>query len=129
MSTPTVTYRQLDANGDPIWGQGAANYLGDTDAVALMIRTRLLLFEGEWFANLQEGLPLWQKMLGVGTGRKQQAQISLIIQARILATPYVTGLSNVVFAFNPNTRGYQFSCAVQTQFGAIPVVNSPALPG
>lgn len=127
MSTPTVTYRQLDANNDPIWGQGAANYAGDTDAVALMIRTRLLLFEGEWFANLQEGLPLWQRMLGVGSGQKQQAQISLLIQARILTTPYVTGLSNVAFAFNPNTRSYQFSCSVQTQFGAIPVVNSPAL--
>lgn len=126
MSTPTVTYRQLGANNDPLWGQGAANYAGDTDAVALMIRTRLLLFQGEWWADLQEGLPLWQQILGVGVGAAQQAAISLLIQARILGTPYVTALSAVATAFNPAQRSYQFSCTAQTQFGQVPVtVNSP----
>lgn len=128
MSTPTVTYRQLDANHDPIWGQGTASYVSDTDAVALMIDTRLLLFQGEWWADLQEGLPLWQEILGVGVGQAQQAAISLLIQERILKTPYVTGVSNVQFSFNSNARSYQFSCSVTTQFGVIPVVNSPALP-
>lgn len=128
VSTPTVTYRQLDANNDPLWGQGTANYVVDTDAVALMIQTRLLLFVGEWWSDLQEGLPLWQKILGVGVGQSQRAAVSLLIQERILRTPYVTGVSNVQFAFNSSARSYQFSCSVTTQFGVIPLVNSPALP-
>lgn len=124
----TVTYRQLDSNNDPQWGQGTANYVGDADAVALMIRTRLLLFKGEWWADLQEGLPLWQQILGQGAGQQQQQTIALLIQARILATAYVTGISNVETVYNPNTRAFQFSATVQTQFGPVAVTNMPTPP-
>jgi hypothetical protein len=120
----TITCRALGPSNDPQQGQGQANFLSDLDAVAQIIHQRLLLFQGEWWENAIEGLPLWQKILGVGGANNTQT-ISLILQARILATPYVTGLSNVSATFNASSRAFTFYCEVQTQFGSLAVTNSP----
>jgi hypothetical protein len=121
----TITYRQLDANGDPIWGQGQANFLSDLAAVAQAIGTRLKLLQGEWWENLNTGTPIFQSMLGVGGSGKRPNAIALLITQRILTTPYVEGVSNVATSYNPATRAFQFSCQVETQFGTITVTNQP----
>lgn len=126
--TATIIYRQLNANGDPIWGQGTANFLTDADAVAQAILTTLRLFEGEWWANMAEGTPMWQQILGVGAPGQRQQQISLILQQRILAVPYVTSLAQVQAAFNPNTRQFTFYCVANTAFGPVTVSNIPTPP-
>ena len=61
---PTITYRKLDQNGDPIWGNGQGSFVSDIDAVAQAIYTRLRLLFGEWWENLSIGTPLFQSMLG-----------------------------------------------------------------
>jgi hypothetical protein len=50
--TPTISVRKLDANHDPIYGNGVADFLTDLDAVAQLIDTSLLLLQGEWWNNL-----------------------------------------------------------------------------
>lgn len=130
MSTsPSILYRQLNANGDPIWGQGQANFLADQPAVAQAILTRLRLFEGEWWASLTDGLPLWQSILGQSASQAQQDEISAIISARILGTPFVLGISSLATSFNAQTRGpYTYSAVVATQFGQIIISNMPTPP-
>jgi len=125
MSTQIACF-PLDANNDPILGTGPLNVQTNLDAVATIIGTRLRLFEGEWWADQSDGLPLWQQILGVGQGARQQQQVAALIQARILGTPFVVSLSNVAFSFVP--RLYQFSCSVQTQFGTVSVTSTPTPP-
>lgn len=110
---PTITYRQLGPNNDPIWG----NYISDTDAVAQAVLTRLNLLQGEWWESLTEGTPLWQSILGVSGARSRQQPISLLLQQRILGTLYVTGISNVQTSFSTVTRAFTFYAVVQTRFG------------
>jgi hypothetical protein len=112
-----MTYRTLDANNDYTFGQGPGQgFLTSTQAVAQAIRTRLLLFYGEWFLNVTDGFPLWQKILGKRPANK--SVIDSLIQARILGTPNVLILSSFSSTLNSASRTYQFSCKAITAFSA-----------
>jgi len=121
-SGTSVTF--TSAGGDPLRGQGLSNFLSGINAVAQAIQTRLLLLQGEWFLNLQTGTPLFQSILGVPNTNDG---VALILRQRILGTPYVTGLSNLVVTYAGANRSYSFSCDVQTVYGTI-TLNQP-LPG
>lgn len=123
MSQPVISVRQLDSNHDPIYGNGQGNFLVDIMAVAQIIQTTLLLFQGEWWANLTEGVPMFQSILGSNNGKKIGA-IAALLQNAIFGVPYVTGISNVVTNFSPN-RTFQFGCIVTTQFGSVSVNFQP----
>jgi len=121
MSSPAFTYRQLGPNNDPVW----SSYLSGAAAVAQAILTRLLLFEGEWWESTTDGTPWFQQMLGTGL---PPAQISLLIQNRILTTPYVTSITNLAFDFNRAARSFALSASVQTAFGPTTVIYSYPTP-
>lgn len=123
MSQPLISVRQLDSNHDPIWGNSQGNFLVDIAAVAQIIQTTLLLFQGEWWADLTDGVPMFQSILGSNNGKKVDA-ISTILQSALLVVPFVTGITNVVTDYSPN-RTFQFGCIVTTQFGAIQVNFQP----
>ena len=112
-----------------MWGQGQANYLSDLQAVAQIILTRLRLFQGEWWADTSDGLPLWQSILGQSASPRNLQQIELLISQRIQGSPYVIGLSDVRANYNSASRGpYSYSVTVSTQFGQITLTNVPAPP-
>ena len=129
MSTPTILYVQL-VNGDPVWDYSAQ--LTDVDAVAQAILTRLKLNAGEWWENTNDGLPLWQSILGQSASPHAQQQIATLISAVILGTPFVIGLTNVQTTYTPQTRAYSYSAVVNTTFGTVavsyPQAPSGALP-
>ena len=115
----SMSYRRLDASHDFVFGQGRGDYLNGVDAVAQAIETGLLLFLGEWWEDINDGLPLWQTILG-GRGSNKQLD-DRIIQDRILTRPNVTGISNLVSTFNPSTRAYNFTARVDTVFGQVTI--------
>lgn len=121
----TIRYRKLNAAGDPLMGSGQANFVTDLDAVAQAISTRLKLFAGEWWENRNAGTPIFQSMLGVSGSGKHPETVALLLTERILSTPYVLGVSGVSAAFNPDTRAFQFTAQVQTQFGTLVLSNVP----
>jgi hypothetical protein len=121
----TITYRKLDENGDPLQGNGQANFVSDIDAVAQAISTRLKLLAGEWWESLNDGTQLFQSMLGVAGSGKHPETIAFLLTQRILASPYVTGVSNVQTGYDATARAFQFSCQVATEFGVLTVTNQP----
>lgn len=128
MSTPQILYRQLDKNYEPRYGQSQSDYISDITAVGQAVMTRLKMFEGEWWANLDDGLPLWQKILGVGGAGSNLSAINLLIVQRILGTPFVTSVANIASQYLLNTRTFQFYCEVHTQFGTLVIANYPTPP-
>lgn len=122
---PSISVRKLDANHDPIYGAGQNNFIYDLDAVIQIVQTRLLMFQGEWWKDLGDGLPLFQSILGNYGGGKNPDAISHLIQARIVGTRFVTGVSNIVTQFNAVKRTFSFTCTVNTQFGSFQVNFSP----
>lgn len=120
-TAPTITYLLLDADIDPVFTPQAQ--LVDGQAVRQAIYTRLELFFGEWWADLNLGLPVFQSMLGKLGSKRTQAAISLAIQQQIESVPYVTSITNIQVSFQDGN--FAWSANVQTAFGAITVANVP----
>jgi len=121
----TIRVRRLDANHDPVYGQGQSDFLTDLDAVAQIIHTRLLLFVGEWWENTKEGIAVFQSILGRAAGNeKSRGAIDNLIKKRILETQYVTGIQSLTSSYDSETRKYSVSIMVNTQFGSVVVSNS-----
>lgn len=121
----TVTVRNLGPNYDPLWGSGQNNYLEDLAAVAQMLLTRLKLFQGEWWADLADGLPLFQQILGKAANVQQ---FNVLLAQRILGTRFVTGINSVSSSFDSVSQKFSYTASVQTQFGALTVTNEPTPP-
>jgi len=120
----TITVRALDKNWDPIQGNGQTNFLTDLLAMVQIIRSRLLLFKGEWFLDIADGLPMFQAMLGSQANAKNIQAITNIITSRIVTTKYVVEVLNVTGSYQ--NRRYFYSAQVQTQFGTLFVSNANA---
>ncbi len=126
-----MKYRRLDANHDYSFGRGIDDFLedvaGNPEAIAQAIKTRLLLFTGEWWEDLRDGLPLWQKILGNRV--RDRSIVDRLIVSRIqgLQTPdniyAVTAVNNVSSEFDADLREYSFMCDVDTVFGKLYVTN------
>ncbi len=121
----TIRYRMLDANGDFVFGQGPGEFLVDSPlAVAQAIRTRLNLWEGEWFLDRTEGTPYSTKVLGMGT----QMLYDQAIQDRILGTIGVRDIASYSSSLDQN-RNLVITCVVDTIFGvSIPINATPSAP-
>lgn len=112
----TIIVRRLDSSWDVLRGNGLGNFLTDIDAVAQIIKQRLLLLQQEWFLNTQDGTPLFQSLLGHPITKDAVAGI---LQARILGSPCVTGINSMSLVYGPTGRTFAFYASVQTQFGTI----------
>lgn len=110
--------RQLDANGDMTFGQGAANLYFNTPAgVGQCIKTRLLLILGEWFLDTTQGTDWGGKILGRHGSKSYDAEIKRVI----LGT---TGVSQIVsYSSNLTTdRKLTINAQVLTIYSATDIV-------
>jgi hypothetical protein len=123
VATTSVLYLALDPNYDPVFDLGAA--LSGTEAVAQNVLTRLKLFKGEWWENLNLGLPMFQDILGQAASSKGLLAMQLAVQTVILGTPYVISISSMQVQFNETTLQLQITATVQTAFGQTTITNQP----
>ena len=121
MATPVISCLQLDSAHNPMFDPSVS--LTGTAAVAQNILTRLNLWLGEWWENLNLGLPVLQTMLAHSGSAKTQSVIALAIQAQIQATPYVTAVSDIQVQLKAGQ--FEFTCTVQTAFGTVIISNAP----
>lgn len=82
---------RLDADNDIDFSTGTAVWIGgarapDTrlDAIAQHVRTRLQLFQGEWFLDDRVGVPWFQRILGRKGVRDVASQI---LRSVVAGTP------------------------------------------
>ena len=121
----SISVRKLLSNGDPSYGNGQADFIYDKFAVAQLIYTRLELFTGEFWNNLQDGLPMFQSILGVGGAEISDVAAQIIID-RIISTPFVNNVQKVVTSYTVNTRTFKFQCDAVSDFGVISINVGPA---
>ena len=118
-------YLRLDADNDPVFQVEAS--LTDLEAVRQCIKTRLLLFEGEWWENLQEGTPMFQEIIGARATPNQQQIMALALAQRISQTPFVSGVSDMAFSFEPIARRFSYSAKADTSFGTVTINFTPGV--
>jgi hypothetical protein len=115
-----MKYRKLDSDGDMSFGIGLADFWIDVpDAVAQAVKTRLMLWQGEWFYNLAEGTAWIDGVIGHGTDVSADA----VIYDRILNTQ---GCSEIVpdtynSQLDRDARHLTVACEIDTIYGATTV--------
>ena len=111
-----MKYRRLDETGDYVLGRRNIFYF-NTAAVGQACKTRLLLLQGEWWENIEDGLPLFQEIINTFHGENTNMEyIDLIFSERILGTQGVTEILFFDSSFNVFQRSYSAICEVQTSF-------------
>lgn len=111
-----MRYRKIDSSGDMVFGSSNDFYEGTT-AVTQAIYTNLKLLYGEWWEDQDQGLPLFEQILGQ-TGSPESVQaVDLLIQSQINQTQGVIGLSDFTSSYDSINRTYTANCTVQTQYG------------
>lgn len=120
--------RRQDENGDMMFGHGSSDIWRDVpDAVGQVVLTRLMLFSGEWFLDLDEGtnwggFPISDEVvrrgLILGGNSSQKAMMDLEIKRRIFDTPGVRSIIDFSSTFEPNGRRYRLDMKLDTIYGA-----------
>lgn len=108
-----MKYRALTATGDYAFGNTPLFYKDSPEAVAQAILTRLRLATGEWFLDTTEGTPYREQILGY----QRNGAADLAVQARILETPGVTGITSYSSSISPE-RKFTVAAVVATEYGS-----------
>ena len=118
-----MKYRRLDENWDYVFGHGKNDYLEGREAVGQAVKSRLLLLYGEWWEDLEDGLPLFERILASSGSDANKRAVDIIFARRIGDTTGVLNVSWYDSSFDRNKRAYSFSCRVDTVYGELYVSN------
>lgn len=110
-----MTVRRLDPVTGDISTSGV-QFISQREEIAQTIRTRLRLFLGEYFRNINEGTPWFQSIL---TKRGTLSNKDAIIKQRIVRTDGVTRIIEYSTDYDINARIYSISAVVETIYGEI----------
>ena len=116
-----MKYRRLDDDWDYCFGRGQQNYLTGAEAVAQAIKSRLLLLYHEWWEDLEDGLPLWERILGTSGSDENRQAVDIIIRDRISGTEGVHTVTAFESSFE--RRNYKFTATVDTIYGTLYISN------
>lgn len=110
-----MKYRTLDESGDYTLGKNI--FLTDKEAVAQAILTRMKLLYAEWWEDTEDGLPLFEKILGVYGTEENKNAVDLIISERILGTKGVKSISS--YDSTIQSRDYKANIRIETMYGEV----------
>ncbi|OON35594.1 hypothetical protein BTJ39_22215 [Izhakiella australiensis] len=115
-----MRYRREDANGDYTFGQGDDTWLiNSPETVAQAVKTRFLLWYGQWFLDTTEGTPWMQSVLG-----KQKPEVyNLAIRQRILDTQGVKSILAFGTTVNTSSRRVIFTATIDTIYGTATITS------
>lgn len=118
----------LDPNShDVVFVNGAAPVTrSQQDVVAQRLKITLQTFLGEWFLNLDTGLPYFQQIL---TKIRNKSTVDAIFQQAILADPGVIEMIQYSSTLTASSRGFDLSFAVRVTDGSIVPIDFTLLVG
>lgn len=103
----------LDVDGELVIDSDAQFSTG-LDAVVQGCRLRLQLFRGEWFLNLDEGVPYYQDILGQ---KYNEQNVRAAFRNALVSVPNVDSIIRLELDFNRGTRVLTVTWQVRTAFG------------
>ena len=117
LATPVGRDLSLDATtGDFLMSQGDLYLTTEYNAIAQDVRVRLRFFRGEWFLDLDAGVPFYEAIL---VKSPNLAVIRDIIGEAILEAPGVKSITSLTLDFNRATRELTVAATVNTDLGEL----------
>lgn len=111
-----MRYRALDDNGDFTIGNGHA-YIDGVEAVQQAVLTRLRLLIYEWWEDINDGVPYWQKIIA----SRDVSAAEQIIRDRIQQTPHVLSILSFDSEWDSENRTLTIRAAIQSEYGAFSI--------
>jgi hypothetical protein len=109
-----MRYRKLTDNLDFSFGASQLDFYRDVPAaVGQAAQTRLLLWLGEWFLNIDEGTPY---MIGV-IGKHEKSTADATIQDRVQNTLGMVSIENYASVIDPDNRNMSVTMDINTVYG------------
>lgn len=114
----------LDEQNDLVIQDGDLVFSTGLQAVVQGCRIRLQMFQGEWFLDLDAGVPYWNGILG------EKASIAIplarqALRAALLRVPNVAEVTKLDLTFDGRARTLTVKWRVRTAFGDSAVVTTP----
>lgn len=104
--------RKIDADGEVVYGRGTDSLRTNTpEAVAQNVMTRLSLWRGSWYFDVDEGTPWLEE--GVG----HHAVLDAMLRDRVLDTPGVKSIVSLEYLENTTSRHVTVSLTIETAYG------------
>lgn len=114
-----MRYRAIDENGDMVMRNGQA-YLQDIEAVQQACITRLRLLIYEWWEEIQDGVPYWQKIIA----SRDINEALRLIRKRIAGTDNVISVIDMTHEWDNEKRTLVIRAAVQSTYGPFEITES-----
>lgn len=121
-ATDPIDFKIDQATGDLVFVDGRPEMTFGGEAVAQGILIRLRNIRGEWFANLDDGMPWFENDSVPGSdallGQKfDEIKATAAFRAAILDTPGVASITRLAVTFDGATRTINATWSVATTFG------------
>lgn len=105
---------KLDSQGDLAIESGDLVILSGVDAIAQHLKIRLRFFLGEWFLNLDEGIPYFERVF---VKSPNIPEIRALYRRAILTTPGVATIDDLTVDFDGSSRVLSVTFAGETDTG------------
>ncbi len=115
---------KLDANGDLFVGPEGCEFTSGLAGVAQALQVQLRMILGEWFLDLDKGVPWYQRVgkQGILGGKYDEKFFTATIVTETLTCPGVISILSAVPGYDSVTRKARMSLAAMTLFGATDVI-------
>lgn len=111
--------RPVDSNGDVLPVLSTSDLLSGPEAVALLVKYRLSLLQGEWWENPGIGFGILELLRSSRLTADSGSSLASYITDYIRDTAGVLAVEDVSFAVSG--RVFSYSCSVRTQEGSATV--------
>lgn len=110
---------KLDENDDIVFENGDLVFTRGIDAIVQQCRISLKMFQGEWFLDLDAGIPYWESILGQKPSLAIQAA-KIYFTSALLAVDGVDEVLKMDISYTGITRQLNITWQVSTVFGETP---------
>lgn len=110
----------LDRQNDLVLEDGDFQFSKGIAGVIQECRVRLQMFQGEWFLNLDAGIPYWTEIMGQKPSIAISAAAASFNEA-LLSIEDVFAVTKMEVTYDHKTRALTVNWAVRCAFGTTPV--------
>lgn len=107
-----MKYRKLTPTGDYSFGNNHQDFVNGKEAIAQAIKTKILLFYGEWWEDLGIGIPIFQSIIGQQNSKNTSIAIQSLLNRRILEIDEVVSVDEITVEYQNRKMSVYVRCTV-----------------
>ena len=104
-----MKYRILSDTFDYSFGNNKSDYISGKKAIAYAIKSKILLFYGEWWEDIGIGIPMFQSIMGQGRSEALKNSAQMLISDRIKEIDGIGAINKIEINFVERTMNVKVS--------------------